>query len=108
MIRGTKSSWRAVIGVPSELILGLRLFNVLNDDLDDGTESTCCEFAGDKRLGGVVHRPGGCVAIQRDLSRLEKWAGLHLGSSSFPSICLLALSEKWLGPSSSNCTEKLF
>ncbi|KAK4828579.1 hypothetical protein QYF61_027669 [Mycteria americana] len=61
-----------------ELILGLILFNILNNDLDNETECACSEFADDKRLGGVVDRPDECGAIQRDLNRLEKWADLHL------------------------------
>ncbi|KAK4807002.1 hypothetical protein QYF61_000331 [Mycteria americana] len=73
VIGGMKPSWRPVTsGVPRGSIPGLILFNVLINDLDDG------EFADDTKLGGVADTPEGCAAIQRDLDRLEKWAGRSL------------------------------
>lgn len=32
------------------------------------------------KLGGVIDQPGGCATIQRDLQRLDKWAGRELSS----------------------------
>ncbi|KAK4806997.1 hypothetical protein QYF61_000326 [Mycteria americana] len=57
VIGGMKPSWRPVTS---------------------GTDCTLSEFADDTKLGGVADTPEGCAAIQRDLDRLEKWAGRSL------------------------------
>ncbi|KAK4819773.1 LOW QUALITY PROTEIN: hypothetical protein QYF61_011373 [Mycteria americana] len=53
-------------------ILGLILFNILINDLDDGADAV--PSSNDRKLGGLADTPAACVAIQRDLDRLEKWA----------------------------------
>lgn len=44
--------------------------------MGNGTECTLSKFADD--TGGVAYTPDGCAAIQRDLSRLEKWVERNL------------------------------
>lgn len=39
---------------------------------------TFSKFSDDTKLGGVVDAPDRCVANQRDLNELEKWANRNL------------------------------
>ncbi|KAK4816810.1 LOW QUALITY PROTEIN: hypothetical protein QYF61_023497 [Mycteria americana] len=75
VISGMKSSWRQITGgAPQGSIAGPTLFNVSTNDPDTGTGYTLTNLADDTKPGGVAGTPDGCVATQRDLNRLQKWA----------------------------------
>lgn len=74
MISGTESAGdESLVVYPLGSVLGPVLFNILTDDLDDGTE----KFA-DTKLGGVTNTTDGCATIQKGLNRLENWAERNL------------------------------
>lgn len=60
------------IGEPSDLVLK-EYCNIFLNNLDDETESTFSKSTFSEKSRGMADEPDGCVPIQRDLEKLEKW-----------------------------------
>lgn len=65
VISGVVSSWRPVASsAPRESVQCLVLLNILNNNLDEGTERTLSKIADYTKLGGVTDTPQCCAAVQ--------------------------------------------
>ena len=61
-------------GVPQGSVLGLLLFLIYNNDLDDNITSNIMKFANDTKVFRKVNNDGDKQHLQNDRDKLVKWS----------------------------------
>ena len=75
VVDGEVSNWKSVLsGVPEGSVLGLILFLIYINDLDDSITSNVLKFADDTKLFRKVNTDGDKQHLQNDLDILVKWS----------------------------------
>lgn len=75
LINGSSSNLKKVTGeLPQGSALGLVLFNILINDLEEGAEGMLMKLAGDTKRGEVANATEVKIGMQHDLNKLENWA----------------------------------
>jgi hypothetical protein len=84
-VNGKFSGWRKVLsGVPQGSVLGLILFNIFINDLDDTATARQLlkKFADDTKIGQIIESPSDAQELQATLDWLCEWAatwGTYVG-----------------------------
>lgn len=75
VINGSMSDWKEVWRwIPKGPFLGLVLFSIFTNDLEDRIEQVRSQFVDKTQLGRAADILEGRIRIQSDLDMLEKWS----------------------------------